>query len=146
MEFECFGEFLPTANSHVTLDPEGRDWRGMPAARITLNPHPADREMVRVMVDKGIEVLEAAGANHCRGTDIGKITEILQGGTCRFGTDPGEAVLDRCCQTFDVPNLFVSDGSFMPTSGAVPITLTIMANAARVGRCIVEKSQRGELA
>ena len=50
------------------------------------------------------------------------------------------------CQAFDVPRLFVTDGSFMPTSGAVPITLTIMANAARVGHRIVEMSRRGELA
>jgi choline dehydrogenase-like flavoprotein len=128
----------------VTLDPEVRDWRGVPSARITLNPHPADREMVRVMVDKGIEVLEAAGAQRCRGVDIGRITEILQGGTCRFGTDPAEAVLDPDCQAFDVPNLFVTDGSFMPTSGGVPITLTIMANAARVATRIVELSRRNE--
>lgn len=144
MEFECFGEFLPTEGSHVTLDPQARDHLGMPAARITLNPHPADREMVRYLVDKGIEVLEAAGATHPRGVDIGKITEILQGGTCRFGSDPAEAVLDPDCQAFDVPGLFVTDGSFMPTSGAVPITLTIMANAARVGRRIVEISRGGE--
>lgn len=145
MEFECFGEFLPTPNTHVTLDPEARDWLGMPSARIALNPHAADREMVLALLRKGLDVLEAAGCTHTRGVDIGKITEILQGGTCRFGTDPAEAVLDRDCQAFDVRNLFVTDGSFMPTSGAVPITLTIMANAARVARRIVEMSQRNEL-
>jgi choline dehydrogenase-like flavoprotein len=146
MEFECFGEFLPTPSTNVTLDPQARDWLGMPSARIALNPHAADREMVMSLLRKGLRVLESAGCTATRGVDIGKITEILQGGTCRFGTNPAEAVLNPDCQAFDIRNLFVTDGSFMPTSGAVPITLTIMANASRVARRIVEMSQRHELA
>ena len=43
-----------------------------------------------------------------------------------------------------MPNLYVVDGSFMPTSGGVPTTLTIMANALRVGTLLGERLRRGE--
>jgi choline dehydrogenase-like flavoprotein len=50
-----------------------------------------------------------------------------------MGDDPEHAVLDPWCQFFGVANLHVVDGSFMPTSGAVNPSLTIAANALRVG-------------
>lgn len=56
-----------------------------------------------------------------------------QNGTCRFGTDPRTSVLDIHCRTHDVQNLYVVDGSFFPSCGAVNPSLTITANALRVG-------------
>ncbi len=56
-----------------------------------------------------------------------------QCGTCRFGPDPATSVLDLNCRTHDLDNLYVVDGSFFPSSAAVNPTLTIMANALRVG-------------
>lgn len=56
-----------------------------------------------------------------------------QCGTCRFGTDPRTSVLDVNCRAHDVANLYVVDGSFFPSSGAVNPSLTIIANALRVG-------------
>lgn len=56
-----------------------------------------------------------------------------QVGTCKFGSDPKTTVLDLNCRTHDVENLYVVDGSFFPSMGAVNPTLTIIANALRVG-------------
>ena len=53
-------------------------------------------------------------------------------GTCKFGSDPKTTVLDLNCRTHDVENLYVVDGSFFPSVGAVNPTLTIVANALRV--------------
>ena len=53
-------------------------------------------------------------------------------GTCKFGSDPKTTVLDLNCRTHDVENLYVVDGSFFPSMGAVNPTLTIVANALRV--------------
>lgn len=61
-----------------------------------------------------------------------------QCGTCRFGTNPNNSVLDTKCQTHDVKNLYVVDGSFFPSSAAVNPSLTIMANALRVGDHLLE--------
>ena len=63
----------------------------------------------------------------------------LQAGGCRFGVDPRASVLDRDCRVHDAPNVFVTDGSFMPTGGSVPYTWTIYANAFRVAEKIVSE-------
>ncbi len=62
-----------------------------------------------------------------------------QNGTCRFGEDPNTSVLNVFCQTHDVDNLYVADGSFFCSSGAVNPSLTIAANALRVGDHILER-------
>lgn len=62
-----------------------------------------------------------------------------QVGTCRFGEEPKTSVLDVNCRTHDVDNLYVVDGSFFPSSAAVNPSLTIMANALRVGDRILER-------
>ena len=60
-------------------------------------------------------------------------------GTCRFGDDPKTTVLDRNCKAHDVANLYVTDGSFMPSGGAVPYTFTIYANALRVAEVLQKR-------
>ncbi|MBE9037433.1 GMC oxidoreductase [aff. Roholtiella sp. LEGE 12411] len=62
-----------------------------------------------------------------------------QCGTCRFGEDPKTSVLDVNCRTHDVDNLYVVDGSFFPSSAALNPTLTIVANALRVGEHLIER-------
>jgi choline dehydrogenase-like flavoprotein len=62
-----------------------------------------------------------------------------QNGTIRFGHDPRTSALDPHCKAHEVDNLYVVDGSFFPSSGAVNPALTIMANALRVGDHILER-------
>ncbi len=62
-----------------------------------------------------------------------------QAGTCRFGEEPATSVLDLNCRTHDVENLHVVDGSFFPSLAAVNPSLTIMANALRVGDHLIER-------
>lgn len=62
-----------------------------------------------------------------------------QVGTCKFGEDPKTSVLDLNCRAHDVDNLYVVDGSFFVSSGAVNPTLTIVANALRVGDHLLER-------
>ena len=56
-----------------------------------------------------------------------------QNGTCRFGTNPATSVLDLHCKAHDVQNLYVVDASFFVSCGAFNPSLTIAANALRVG-------------
>ena len=62
-----------------------------------------------------------------------------QVGTCKFGEDPKTSVLDLNCRAHDVDNLYVVDGSFFVSSGAVNPTLTIVANALRVGDHLLQR-------
>ncbi len=65
-----------------------------------------------------------------------KLHVAHQVGTCRFGNDPATSALDKNCRLHHMDNLYVLDGSFMPTSLGVAPALTIMANALRVIRSI----------
>lgn len=56
-----------------------------------------------------------------------------QAGTCRFGRDPQVSVLDTNCKAHELDNLYVVDASFFPSIGAVNPSLTVIANALRVG-------------
>jgi len=60
-------------------------------------------------------------------------------GGCRFGNDPKTSVLDANCKAHEVNNLYVTDGSFMPTGGSVPYTFTIYANSFRVADTLIER-------
>jgi choline dehydrogenase-like flavoprotein len=62
-----------------------------------------------------------------------------QNGTIRFGRDARTSALDENCKAHELDNLYVVDGSFFPSSGAVNPALTIMANALRVGDRILER-------
>jgi choline dehydrogenase-like flavoprotein len=60
-------------------------------------------------------------------------------GTVRFGSDPKQSVLNEWCQSFDVDNLYVVDACFLPSAGAVGLSLTIMAQALRVAEKIASR-------
>jgi choline dehydrogenase-like flavoprotein len=66
----------------------------------------------------------------------------LVAGGCRFGLDPKTSVLNPDCKAHEVANLYVTDGSFMPTGGSVPYTWTIYANAFRVSQKIIEELKK----
>ena len=62
-----------------------------------------------------------------------------QNGTLRFGRDSKSSVLDVDCKAHDLDNLYVVDGSFFPSCGAMNPALTIQANAMRVGDHLIER-------
>lgn len=145
IEFEIFGEFLPNPETYVTVSSEARDRFGLPVARIHLRGHEEDRRNSRTLTERGIEVLKAAGAARGGMDIVGGTTFVLQHGTCRAGHDPDKSVLNAYCQSHEVKNLFVVDGSFMPTSGGVPSTLTIMANSFRVADYLAARLKARDL-
>jgi choline dehydrogenase-like flavoprotein len=62
-----------------------------------------------------------------------------QNGTCRFGPDAKASVLNLDCRAHDIDNLYVVDASFFPSCGAVNPSLTIIANALRVGDHLLQR-------
>ncbi|MCB9648098.1 MAG: GMC family oxidoreductase [Deltaproteobacteria bacterium] len=133
LEVECFSEWLPTPDCHVTLDPDATDRFGLPAARITVGRrHPSDKAGSQVLVDEGARLLGALGATEITTHSVGGETWVLQHGTCRMGTDPRTSVTTPQGNLHDVENVYVTCGGALPSSGGVPSTFTIMANAFRV--------------
>jgi len=80
------------------------------------------------------------GAAHPRGEAPLQVM-ANQCGTCRFGTDPSQSVLNPFCRAHDVDNLYVVDSSFFPSNASVSPALTIMANALRVGAHLIERTK-----
>jgi choline dehydrogenase-like flavoprotein len=126
------GEVLPAAGNRVTLAEEV-DGHGIPVARVTFSYGDNDRALITAMTDDGTRIMDAAGAER---TIVSQGTHHVLG-TCRMGADPETSVVDADCRTHDIDNLWVCDGSVLPTAGAVNPSLTIQAIATRTARRIV---------
>jgi choline dehydrogenase-like flavoprotein len=145
VEFEVFHDCFPNRNTYVTLDPEVRDKWQVPVARIHLGSVPHHAIAGQYLVERGIEILTAMGADQVVRHACGSVSRAMVHGTCRAGSDSSTSVLNQFCQSHEVPNLFVVDGSFMPTSGGAPSTLTIVANALRTADWIAQLARRGDI-
>jgi hypothetical protein len=139
LRFELFADYLPTARSRVTLAPSVKDAWGAPAAQVSWHSHPRNHETATFLLARGREILGRMGARNVVTPPYGGESSNLLAGTCRFGDDPETSVLDRDCRAHEVDNLYVTDGSFMPTAGGVPFTFTIYANALRVADRIIAR-------
>lgn len=114
----------------------------MPVARIRTGQHPHDRQVGAFLVSKARRIAELMGADRVRSGVRRNASRNLMAGGCRFGTDPVHSVLDPDCRIHGVDNVYVTDGSFMPTGGSVPFTWTIYANAFRVADRILERMHK----
>ena len=139
LQFEVFNDWLPTDNCFVSLDKKTKDKWGDPVARVRIGAHSHDLKVGRYLADKSETVLAQMGAENIRSSVSDSPPPNLVAGGCRFGNDPESSVLDANCHAHDVENLYVTDGSFMPTGGSVPYTWTIYANAFRVADKIKQK-------
>ncbi|MBM9595992.1 GMC family oxidoreductase [Roseitranquillus sediminis] len=135
------GEVMPDPENRVTLSDE-TDALGLPVPRITFGYGENDRAIGRHARGFMSEMLRAAGA-----TDLFETTGTahLMGG-CPMGFSPQDSVVDADGRAWSCDNLWICDGSVMPTGGGVNPSLTIMANSARIGHRIRALAARGELA
>jgi choline dehydrogenase-like flavoprotein len=119
-------EFLPRAANRVTLADE-HDHHGLPVARFSYTQCDNDKALLRAGRAKMQEILDAAGAEDV--VSIERYAHLVGG--ARMGTDPTTGVVDRDLRSFAVPNLYIVDGSVLPTQGSANPALTIMTLAAR---------------
>lgn len=124
-------EDVPQPANRITLHPSRTDPLGEPIASVAYRHGRRDLQARAALFRVASGILREAGAVLRLRKTINTFSH--QVGTCRFGTDPSRAVLDPVCRFFGLANLFVVDGSFMPTSAGVNPSLTIAANALRVG-------------
>ncbi len=130
--FGLLGEILPHADNRVQIADE-KDRHGIPISKMTFNLYDNDKKLIEFGKKKTMEVMQAAGA-----------TEVVQEsrfahlvGAARMGSDPATSVVDGFGRTHDIANLFICDGSIMPTQGSANPGLTIMALAARIGDYLI---------
>ena len=119
-------EFLPLADNRVTLADEC-DRYGLPVARFSYSQCDNDKALLAAGRDTMQDILRAAGAEDV--VTIERYAHLVGG--ARMGADPTRGVVDRDLRSFAVPNLYITDGSVLPTQGSANPALTIMALAAR---------------
>ena len=132
LKFEIFVDWLPTKGANVTLDPTIKDKWGDPVARVQVDNHPHDIEVGKQLAKHCEAIFEELNLKSIYSNIGGSPPTNLQAGGCRFGQNPKESVLDKNCKAHEVNNLYITDGSFMPTGGSVTYTWTIYANSFRV--------------
>jgi choline dehydrogenase-like flavoprotein len=145
LDFWLTSEDLPDPNNRVTLNADGG---------IVLSYKPNNEEGHKRLTAKLKELMQqqtkcGVHGHNCheglfaRNLFVGQRIPLAgvahQVGTVRFGNDPKSSALDVNCKAHDLDNLYVVDGSFFVSSGAVNPALTIMANALRVGEHIIER-------
>ncbi len=132
--FGLLGEILPWADNRVTLAEE-KDRFGLPVANVNFDLHDNDHKLIKAAKNKTMEVMHAAGA-----------TEVVQEaryahlvGAARMGSDPRTSVVDKFGRTHDIANLFICDGSILPTQGSANPGLTIQSLAARTADYLISQ-------
>lgn len=130
-------EDVPLTRNHVAVDGD----RIVIDYDVTNNAEPFAR-----LNERWKQILQAIDRADSPRATLGYFTTKMpmhslghQVGTCKFGEDPGTSVLNLNCRAHDVDNLYVVDGSFFVSSGAVNPTLTIIANAVRVGDHLLQR-------
>ncbi len=127
-------EDQPRPENRVELDPARRDRFGLPRLRVTHRYSTRDEAARDALVARARRILKAAGARIFYTHHVKTFSHAA--GTVRMGADPRTAPLDPWCRLRGLDNLLVVDASFMPTGGGVNPSLTIAANALRVGQAL----------
>jgi len=140
--WSCLGalcEFLPLPENRVTLADE-KDQYGLPVARFSYSRCDNDRSLARAAQSVMEDILHAAGADEV--ITIQRYAHLVGG--ARMAADERHGVVDRNCRSFAVPNLYITDGSVLPTQGSANPALTIMAVAARAAHHLIARAPGGK--
>lgn len=135
--FGFLGEILPWPENRVTLAEE-KDRFGLPIAHVSFNLHDNDHRLIKAATKKTTEVMHAAGATEV--VHEARYAHLV--GAARMGSDPRTSVVDKFGRSHDIPNLFICDGSILPTQGSANPGLTIQALAARTADYLVSQGDR----
>ncbi len=124
-------EDQPQYQNYIAVDWQKKDRFGLPQPLIYHNYSSRDNEAIKVLIKQAKKILRKTGAFLNYVHNINTFSHAV--GTVRMGNDPELSVLDGNCNFRGIDNLNVVDGSFMPTSAGLNPSLTIAANALRVG-------------
>ena len=99
-----------------------------------------------------VEIIEAMGGKADAPAETDGAKAILAGGTiihevgttC-MGVNQNDSVVNQWCQTWDVPNLFVTDGGPFVSNADKNPTLTILALAMRACSHLAEEMRKGSI-
>ena len=129
----CFGELLPYHENRMFLNFDKKDKFGMPIITFDAKLRENENALRKDGVTCAEEMLEAAGCKNISSYNSATAPGacIHEMGTARMGRDPKTSVLNKWNQLHEVPNVFVTDGACMTSSGTQNPSITYMALTAR---------------
>ncbi len=142
-ELQAMVEDLPQENNRITLSADKKDPWGLPVPEVYHTYHEQDRRAIMATLEQMKKLLEASGGinietpKEAPRSIVDRYTWHLMG-TARMGNDPTKSVVNKFCQSHDLENLFITDGSVFPTSGGLNPTLTMQALSLRTADRILE--------
>ncbi len=150
--FDGRGEMIPNEDSYCEIDPEVVDQWGIPVLRFHWKWSDHELKQAVHMQKTFAEIIEAMGGK-VGGTPetdgnkaIAKGGQIIhEVGTCRMGDDARSSVLNAHCQSWDVKNLFVTDGAPFVSNADKNPTLSILALAWRTTDYILDQLNKREI-
>jgi choline dehydrogenase-like flavoprotein len=139
-----FGEMLPYYENKVYIDHSKKDKWGQPVLAIDCETKDNEAKMREDMMNDAAEMLEAAGLKNIQtyDNDYYPGMAIHEMGTARMGNDPKDSVLNKWNQMHEVSNVFVTDGSCMPSIACQNPSLTFMALTARAADYAVKELKK----
>lgn len=142
-----FGEVLPYEDNRFTLDYDKKDQWGLPTLTFDAELQENEYEMRKDMKASAVEMLEKAGLRDVEPFDSpGALgLGIHEMGTARMGRNPKTSVLNGNNQVHAVPNVYVTDGSFMTSASCVNPSLTYMAFTARAADHAAKELKKGNI-
>jgi choline dehydrogenase-like flavoprotein len=150
--FAARGEMIPNENCYMDLDPKVKDKFGIPVARFhwKWSSHELNQAVHAKKTFKAL--IETMGGSVRGSTDFAPAKSIQnpgfiihEVGGAIIGDDPGKSVVNQWNQTWDVKNLFLTDGAPFASNADKNPTLTIMALAWRACDYIVDQAKKGIL-
>ncbi|WP_439481545.1 GMC oxidoreductase [Cyclobacterium plantarum] len=141
------GETIPKLSNRVYLDDTQQDEWGMPQLRVDVGYDDNDEKSLRDFLDQGAEMLESAGCKNIRQNDSRQAPglDIHEMGGVRMGRDPKTSLLGSHHQMHACPNVYVTDGASMTSTGTQNPSLTYMAFTARAVNHAVGALKKGDM-
>ena len=144
MGMTAFGEILPDKKNRIYLHPTQKDKWGLPVLAMDAELKENEMKMRKDMQAEAIHMLEVSGAENINSWDNGHAMGhgVHEMGTARMGKEAKTSVLNKWNQIWDAPNVFVTDGAFMTSSGCQNPSLGYMAFTARAADYAVDQLKK----
>jgi choline dehydrogenase-like flavoprotein len=145
------GEMIPNKNSFCEIDGNTKDRFGIPVLKFSFAWSEHELNQVKHFQNAMKELVDKLGGTFTSdfaapGEAISKGGEIIhEVGTARMGSDAKDSVTNPFGKTWDVDNLYLTDGSVFVSKAHKNPTITIMALAMRSADNIATRLRTGEL-
>ena len=152
VDFAGRGEMIPNEDSYCEIDPDKKDAWGIPVLRFHFKWSEHEEKQAAHMQKTFAGIIEAMGGKVVGTPQLNGKKAIAPGGsiihevgtTC-MGSTSRNSVLNQYCQTWDVKNLFVTDGGPFVSNADKNITWSILALSMRTSEYIARQRAQGNI-